>query len=88
MEKERYTVIYEKTVIKKDIPKLDSSARELIQRAIDDRLTTEPLKYGEPLSNNLKGWRRLRVSKYRIIYCVEGRIVKVDAIGIRDKIYK
>lgn len=84
----RYKIVYEEEVISKDIPKLGKSARELIKRAIEDRLENEPLKYGEPLKHELQGWRRLRVSKYRIIYRVEGDFVKIDTIGIRDKVYE
>jgi len=54
-------------------------------KAIDQKLTTEPLKFGKPLSGNLGMFRKLRVGDYRVVYqVVENRvIVYVLAVGPR-----
>ena len=84
-----FTVCYLESVVKKDIPSLGESAKSLIKRAIEERLTQDPISYGKPLRYGLYGQRRLRVSDYRIIYTVDydNRIVTITAIGHRSKIY-
>jgi mRNA interferase RelE/StbE len=61
-------------------------------RAIDTKLTTEPLQFGAPLSANLSGFCKLRIGDYQVVYQVVEKkvIVFVLAVGPRrDKeIYK
>lgn len=70
--------------------KIPKPAKEMLQRAIEERLTTEPSKYGEPLLGDKKNHRRLRVSYYRIVYHVDEskKIVTIKAIDYRKDIYK
>lgn len=84
-----FEVVYSDKVVAEDIPKLSKSARFLIQKAIAQRLTQDPLRYGKPLSYSYKGHRRLRVSDYRVIYRIdpEAQKVLVVAIGHRKDIY-
>jgi len=57
-----------------DIPRLDASFKESIRRAIETRLVTAPHRYGKPLKRNLKGYWKLRVGDYRVVF----RIVEED----------
>ena len=84
-----YTIQYDDDVIKHDIPKLASSARNLIQKAIQERLTQDPQRFGKPLRYSYKGHRRLRVSDYRVIYRIDevSHRVFIVAIGHRRDIY-
>ena len=84
-----YKIEYLTKVIEKDIPKLPSSAKKLIKKAIEERLTLDPIAYGKPLRYGLYGQRRLRVSDYRIIYIVDSqnKLVTITAIGHRKNIY-
>ena len=84
-----YKVEYLKDVVAIEIPALAKSARELIIRAINERLTIDPLSFGKPLRYNLQGYRSLRISKYRIIYCieVETHTVVIHAIHHRKDAY-
>lgn len=84
-----FKIEYTEKVIKKDIPSLSSSVKKLIKRAIEERLTKDPIAYGKPLRYGFYGQRRLRVSDYRIIYTVnvENKIVTIDIIGHRSKVY-
>ncbi len=84
-----YIIEYLEKVVKADIPALPKSAKELLKRAIDERLTTDPLGYGKPLRHGLYGQRRIRVSVYRIIYTIdhEQKIVTIVAIGHRRDVY-
>ena len=73
---------------KQDRPKLPKTAQEQIQRDIERKLTTMPEIFGKPLRKSLKGYRRLRVGDYRIIFRIEENTVKIFKIGHRSAIYK
>ncbi|MBU4480499.1 type II toxin-antitoxin system RelE/ParE family toxin [Patescibacteria group bacterium] len=82
-------IIYEKKVVSEDIPKLSKTNKERIEKAIKEKLTTSPEFFGKPLSNSLKGFRKLRVGDYRIIFVIENEItVKIVCIDHRSVIYK
>jgi mRNA interferase RelE/StbE len=85
----RYQIRYIEEVVKKHIPDLPSSARALIKKAIEERLTIDPIGFGKPLRYSLKGHRRLRVSDYRIVYRIEPEsyIVIIIAIKHRKDVY-
>ena len=83
-----FEIRYHKLVVKEDIPRLPSTQRDKIKRAIEDRLTTHPEAYGKPLRQSLKGYRKLRVGDWRVIFRVEGRKVKIFIIEHRSVVYK
>lgn len=66
----------------KQFLELPNNIKPLIQRAIKERLATDPLSYGKPLRFSYKGHRRIRVSHYRIIYRVEDQNVIVIIVNI------
>ena len=82
-----YTIIFVKKVVEKYIPALPQKNKEQIKRAINERLTVDPLSFGKPLSHNLAGQRRLRVGDYRVVYRVEGKNVIVTVIKHRKDVY-
>ncbi len=84
-----YTILYDLGTKKKDIQKIPPAIREVIKLAIEKKLTTDPLKFGKPLKYSLKGYRRLRVGDYRVIYRVEEDKVIVIIVDIdhRKDIY-
>ena len=81
----QYLIELDEDVIKEDIPSLGKSAYELIQRAIEERLTVDPISFGKPLRYSLTGSRSLRVSKYRIIYHVDLPQHKVIITSIQHR---
>lgn len=85
-----YQIEYLDTVIKEDIPTLPKVIKNTIKKAIEERLTVDPLGFGKPLRYSLKGHRRLRVSDYRIVYRIDAdnSIVIVVAIKHRKDIYE
>jgi addiction module RelE/StbE family toxin len=87
MHGNKYTIEYLNTVIKEDIPNLQPTIKDMIQKAINERLTVDPIGFGKPLRYSLKGHRRLRVSDYRIIYRIENNIVLIIAIKHRKDVY-
>jgi mRNA interferase RelE/StbE len=62
-----YQIEYLEIVVKYDIPALPKTMRELIKRAIETRLTVEPIGLGKPLRYSFVGHRRIRVGDYRIV---------------------
>ncbi|MFA5997766.1 MAG: type II toxin-antitoxin system RelE/ParE family toxin [Candidatus Paceibacterota bacterium] len=73
--------------MKQDIPQIGTSWKGEIRRAIETKLVSSPEVFGIPLRNTLKGYRKLRVGDYRVIFRVESKVVKIFAIGHRANIY-
>lgn len=71
-----------------DIPILDAKLKSRIKRAIETRLTVAPHQYGEPLRKTLKGYWKLRVGDYRIVFKVSGREVWILGIINRKEVYE
>lgn len=71
-----------------DIPKLNETLKKRIKKAIEERLSISPHQYGEPLRKTLKGYWKLRVGDYRVVYKVAGNEVWILAIINRKDVYK
>jgi mRNA interferase RelE/StbE len=86
----RFTVEFLNRAVIEQLQALPKSAQEMIRKAIKERLEVDPIGLGKPLQYSWKGYRRLRVSMYRIIYRVDmdNRIVIVAAIDLRRDIYE
>ena len=83
-----YQIIYEYGVIEEDFTKLDSFNRQRIIKEVRRKLSVEPGKFGKPLRGKLKGYRRLRVGDYRVIYRVDRKketVLVVMVIHRRSK---
>ena len=68
-----FEIIYHPLVVRDDILKLSAEWKAKIQKAIEERLTIHPETYGKPLRRSLKGYRKLRVGDYRVIFLLEKR---------------
>lgn len=64
-----WKVTYKESV-QKDLKKISKDIQYIIRRAIEEKLMADPLKFGLPLRRNLKGYMRLRVGDYRIVYSI------------------
>ena len=82
-----FEILYHYLVVREDIPRLSKLWREKIRTAIEDRLVAEPDLYGKPLRKSLKGYRKLRVGDYRIIFKIDERKVKILIIQHRSVVY-
>lgn len=80
-----WSVLIHPLIFKEDFKKIDLSARQRIIKTIRKKLTANPQDYGHPLSGELKGYWRLRVDDYRVVYSIihEQVLVKVIKVGIR-----
>jgi len=77
-----YLIKYHKSV-REDLKKLDNIPKLRVKRAIETRLVVDPEKYGKFLKGSLKGFRKLRIGDYRVVYKVmEGKVL---ILGIRHR---
>ncbi len=85
-----YKIEYLDNVVSEDIPDLPKTMRALIKRAIETRLTVEPIGLGKPLRYSFIGHRRIRVGDYRIVYRVniEASVVTIVFIKHRKEVYE
>ena len=82
-----YSIVYHEFVVAQDLPSISALWKKEIRRAIESKLSNSPEVFGVPLRNTLKGYRKLRVGDYRVIFRIEPEKVKIFAIGHRAKIY-
>jgi mRNA interferase RelE/StbE len=83
-----YNLIYHHDVKKVDLPRIDARNKSMIKRAIEERLTTSPEVYGKPLRRSLKGYWKLRVGDYRIVFKIAGNEIRILAIIDRKTVYQ
>lgn|GEM_PF-193764 len=81
-----YTVHYHKE-IPKDLSLIPVNIQSRIKRAIESRLLIDPSRYGNPLRRSLKGYRKMRVGDYRIIYKIQNNSIFILKIGNRKEVY-
>ena len=79
---------YHPAVKASDIPRLDQKARDRIRKALEERLMTAPHEYGLPLRKNLKGYWKLRVGDYRVVFKIAGSEVFILCIRHRKDVYE
>lgn len=79
---------YHEMVAKEDIPRLSFSVATRVRKAIEEKLTTDPLLFGKPLRRSMKNFRSLRVGDYRVIFRIESSTVKIFLIQHRSVVYQ
>ena len=77
-----WNVVIHKLVLIEDFKKIDLPSRRLILKSIYKKLTKDPESYGSPLSGEYRGYWKLKVAHYRVIY----RIIKNQVIVIVIKV--
>ncbi|MBI5005208.1 MAG: type II toxin-antitoxin system RelE/ParE family toxin [Candidatus Lloydbacteria bacterium] len=83
-----FTVIYHELVVSDDIPKLSEYDKKRIKGAIEKKLAIAPEIFGKPLRRSLKGYRKLRVGDYRVIFRIEKKTLMVFCVGHRSVVYR
>ena len=83
-----FTLRYHPAVRSDDLPLIDRKMKDRIRRAIEERLQTLPHEYGEPLTKTLKGYWKLRVGDYRVVFKIMKSEVWILGILHRKEIYK
>lgn len=81
-----WRLLYHPVVKEQDIRALDKSVRERIRKVIEIRLAVAPEHFGEPLRRTLKGYWRLRVGDYRVVFRIAGDAIIILAILHRREV--
>ena len=71
-----------------DLTSVPVNIKTRIRKAIETRLMKDPILFGQPLRQSLKGHRKLRVGDWRVIYRVEHSNIVVLKVGNRKDVYK
>ena len=74
--------------VRKDLERISSDKKITIRKAIEEKLMKAPQEFGEALRRNWKGYWKLRVGDYRIIYKISSETVTIFRIGHRREIYE
>ena len=84
-----WKIEYNKSV-RKDLKNISPEIKKLIKQAIEEKLMVDPLKFGVPLRQTLRGYFKYRVGDYRIVYCLKRKTVTVlfIKVGHRKEVYK
>ena len=83
-----YQLLYHADVKKVDLPKIDAKNKAMLKRAIKERLATQPEVYGKPLQRTLKGYWKLRVGEYRVVFKMSQNDVLILGIIHRREVYR
>lgn len=87
-----YQVIIDELVFKEDFKQISRPDQQRIIKAIRNKLATDPEKFGSPLKSPLKGYWKLRVGQYRVVYEIQKEkiVVYVILVGFRREreVYK
>jgi mRNA interferase RelE/StbE len=73
----------------KELSKCPKNIQHALKRAILERLSSDPNKF-KNLQGEWKGYKRLRVANYRIIYETKEKeiVVLIVKIDVRGKVYR
>jgi len=82
-----YRLKYHPDVKRSDLPKIDAKNRDMIKGVIEERLATQPEAYGKPLRRTLKGYWKLRVGDYRVVFKVSSNTIFIFGIIHRKEVY-
>ncbi|MCX5905305.1 MAG: type II toxin-antitoxin system RelE/ParE family toxin [Proteobacteria bacterium] len=83
-----FEVSYHPDVRIVDLALIDAKMQKRIKTAIETRLMTAPHQYGAPLRKTLKGYWKLRVGDYRIVFKIMGHEIYILGIIHRKKAYE
>ena len=80
-----YKIVYGEDVIKTDFASLDNFTRQRVIKEVAEKLSVAPNQFGLPLRRELKGYRRLRIGDYRVIYRVDNKKATVLIVMVSHR---
>ena len=83
-----YTLVFAPIVVREDMPSVDGEILDRVHDAIDSKLKTRPNIFGKPLRHSLRNHKALRVGDYRVVYRIDGSVVRIIAIVHRRDVYR
>lgn len=84
----QFELYYHADVKEQDLPQIDNKLKVRIRNAIETRLVSSPHSYGEPLRKTLKGYWKLRIGDYRVVYKIADKDVFIFGIIHRRQVYE
>jgi mRNA interferase RelE/StbE len=82
-----FTLGYHHAIRSEDLPLIDEKTKTRIRKAIETRLQIAPHQYGKPLRKTMKGYWKLRVGDYRIVFKIVESEVWILGIRHRKSVY-
>ncbi|MDP8263310.1 MAG: type II toxin-antitoxin system RelE/ParE family toxin [Candidatus Ancaeobacter aquaticus] len=83
-----YRLLYHPAGLKEDLTVIPSGIKLMIKNAIEMRLLKDPISFGKPLRQSLKGHRKFRVGDWRVIYRIEKKDIFILKIGHLKDVYQ
>ncbi len=83
-----FDLLYHPEVARSDLVSIPMNVRGRIADALARRLHEAPERFGAPLRGTLKGYWKLRVGDYRVVYKISGAEVWILAILHRRQVYE
>ncbi len=83
-----FEIKFHPKVLEHDLEIIDTKAQRIIRRAIESKLQMNLEIFSEALRQNLKGLRKMRVGKYRVVFYIEKKVIYILIIGHRSVVYK
>ncbi len=87
-----WQIKFHRLVIEYDLFKFTDSEQENLLKQIHKKLAVNPEAYGKPLQGPLKGYWRLRINDFRVVYKIlkDEIVVVIVKIGYRkdDSVYR
>lgn len=79
----KYQVIFPQKSLK-HLRKIDTTWQRKIIHYIENHLAIDPT-IGEPLKHELKGYWKLRIANYRVVYFVAHKTITIYIVDIRHR---
>ena len=70
-----------------DLRRIPANVRDRILTAVEERLGQAPDQFGQRLRQSLRGYWKLRVGDYRVVYEIIGGEVRVYCVRHRRDVY-
>jgi len=74
--------------VRDDVKKLNIKIKNRVAKAIEQRLSTQPEKYGKPHRKSLKGYWKLRVGDIRVVFKIRTSEILILAILNKKDVYE
>jgi mRNA interferase RelE/StbE len=83
-----FALLYHPDVARADLLPIPVNVHKRIAGALSRRLDEAPERFGHPLRGTLKGYWKLRVGDYRVVYRIVATEVWILAILHRRQVYE
>ncbi len=77
----KYIILFDPRA-QQDMLDFDHSTARMIRNTLVKKLGQAPLEYGAPLFGILGGYRKLKISKYRVVYTVKNELIEVHIVAV------